>query len=107
MATIVLGISPKYANFLSFLHQNLAKTCKKWEKQLLINDWSVQHPNAGQNIQQTILTLIIFTFSEWVPNTKTGPGGWGQPGRAFLSCNQVPIQLTVFYFNNIYFCENE
>ena len=42
-------------HFLSFLHQHLAKTSKKYKKQISTSIWSAQYPNAGQNKQQKTL----------------------------------------------------
>ena len=39
------------------MHQNLTKPCQKQKKGDLTNIHSAQHPNAGQNNQQTVFRL--------------------------------------------------
>ena len=44
--------------YMAFLHQNLAKTCKTWKKEISTIVWSAQHQNMGQNLQKQSNTKI-------------------------------------------------
>ena len=57
------GASSFFSHFLSFLHSNLAKICKKLKIiNVLTRSLSVQHPNTGHNIQQLHLQLLSCGF---------------------------------------------
>ena len=56
--------------YMAFLHQNLAKTCKTWKKEISTIVWSAQHPNMGQNLQKQSNTKIHYLYFLFLLSNK-------------------------------------